>query len=88
MEEKHCGSCGAPMAKEEMYGTEKNGSRSKDYCVHCYDKGAFLQPDITLDEMITFVSDLMVTQFGFTKEDADAQCKEGIPTLKRWNTAK
>jgi len=86
MQGKHCGSCGAPMASNEMYGTETNGAKSIDYCMHCYDKGVFLQPDITLEEMIAFVSNMMVTQFGFSKEDADAQCKIAIPTLKRWKT--
>jgi len=27
---------------------------------------------------------LMVKDFGFSLEDAKAQCNEGIPTLKRW----
>ena len=88
MQERFCESCGAPMGENnEMYGTEANGSKSTDFCKHCYDLGAFLQPDITLDEMIEFVAGIMVKDFGFSPEDAMEQCKEGIPNLKRWRTS-
>jgi len=88
MQEKFCESCGAPMGEtDEMYGTEANGNKSTDYCKHCYDKGAFLHPDITLEGMIEFVANMMVKDFGFSPEDAMEQCKAGIPNLKRWKTA-
>ena len=32
-------------------GTESDGSRSTRYCSHCYQNGAFTQPDMTLDQM-------------------------------------
>ena len=88
MPEKCCQSCGMPMGEtDEMYGTEANGSKSTDYCKYCYDNGAFTMPDCTLEEMIEIVADIMVKEFGFELEDAKSQCKEGLPTLKRWKTA-
>jgi len=90
MQEKHCESCGAPIGEfDEMYGpgTEADGSKSADYCKQCYDNGAFTNPDSTLEEMIESVAAVMVKEFGFSPEDAKEQCKEGIPTLKRWKTA-
>jgi len=88
MQEKFCESCGMPMGEtDEMYGTESNGSKSVDYCQYCYDKGVFTNPDITLEEMIESVAAVMVKDFGFSPEDAKAQCNEGLPTLKRWKTA-
>jgi len=85
---RHCESCGAPMGEtNEMYGAEVNGSKSTDYCKYCYDNGVFLQPNITLEEMIAFVANVMVTDFGFTPEDANAQCNAAIPNLKRWKAA-
>ena len=88
MQEKFCESCGMPMGEtDDMYGTEVNGNKSTDYCKNCYDKGGFLHPDLTLEGMIAFVSDMMVKDFGFSPEDAMEQCKAGIPTLKRWKTA-
>jgi len=88
MQEKFCESCGMPMGEtDEMYGTELDGSKSRDYCGNCYDKGAFTSPNLTLAEQIESVAAIMVTQFGFSPEDAKEQCNAGIPTLKRWKTA-
>jgi len=47
----------------------------------------FTNPDSTLEEMIESVAAVMVKDFGFSPEDAMEQCKEGLPTLKRWKTA-
>jgi hypothetical protein len=88
MQEKFCESCGMPMGEtDEMYGTEVNGSKSPDYCKFCYDSGAFTNPNITLEEQIESVADIMVKEFGFSVEDAKQQCNEGIPNLKRWRSA-
>jgi len=88
MQEKFCESCGMPMGEtDEMYGTESNGSKSTDYCMHCYDNGAFTNPNATLDETIEIVAAMMVKDFGFSPEDAKEQCKAGIPNLKRWKSA-
>ncbi|MCL2371890.1 MAG: zinc ribbon domain-containing protein [Defluviitaleaceae bacterium] len=90
MQEKFCESCGAPIgANDDMYGygTEANGTLSTDYCKTCYQDGQFTNPNITLDEMINSIAAIMVKDFGFAPEDAMEQCKEGIPTLKRWRSA-
>ena len=72
---------------DEMYGTESDGRKSIDYCKYCYDKGAFTNPNCTLEEMIDIVADIMVKDFGFEAEDAKAQCNQGLPTLKRWKAS-
>ena len=89
MQEKFCESCGAPLGElNDMYGpgTEKDGTVSNDYCKQCYDNGAFTNPNITLEEMIDEVADIMVKNFGFSPEDAKEQCNAGLPNLKRWKT--
>ena len=87
MQEKFCESCGMPMGEnDEMYGTESNGSKSVDYCKFCYENGAFIHPNVTLEETIKIVADMMVKDFGFSPEDALEQCKAGIPNLKRWKS--
>jgi len=86
MEGKFCQSDGAPMEFTE-YGTETDGSKSADYCINCYNNGAFTNPNCTLEEMIETTADMMVKNFGFSPEEAKKQCSEGIPTLKRWKTA-
>ena len=88
MQEKFCESCGMPMGEtNEMYGTESNGSKSTDYCKFCYGNGAFLNPNLTLEEQIEAVAALMIKDFGFSSEDAMEQCKGNIPNLKRWKIA-
>ena len=85
MQEKFCESCGMPMGEtDEMYGTESDGSKSLDYCKHCYDNGSFTNPTTSVDEMIESVVGVMVKDFGFSIEDAKEQCRQGIPNLKRW----
>ena len=88
MQEKFCESCGMPMGEtDEMYGTESNGSKSTDYCNQCYADGGFINPNVSLEEMIDMVAGVMVKDFGFSPEDAKEQCNAGLPTLKRWRTA-
>ena len=90
MQEQMCESCGAPIgALDEMYGpgTEADGRVSEDFCKQCYQNGAFTNPDISLEEMIEVVADLMVQGFGFDPADAKAQCEAGLPNLKRWKKA-
>ncbi|KZL91066.1 zinc ribbon domain-containing protein [Clostridium magnum] len=40
MEENYCQSCGMPM-NEEFYGTEANNEKNQEYCIYCYENGAF-----------------------------------------------
>jgi hypothetical protein len=86
MNGKVCQSDGAPMEHYE-YGTEADGSKSKDYCILCYSNGVFTNPDCTLEEMIETTAAVMVKDFGFSPEEAKKQCNENLPKLKRWATA-
>jgi radical SAM superfamily enzyme len=84
----YCQSCGMPMTAPEHFGTEKDGSPSKDYCVYCYKDGAFTQ-QCTMDEMIEhnlqFLAEFnkdSATQY--SPEQARAEMQQYFPTLKRW----
>jgi len=37
-----CHACGMPMHKEEDFGTEKDGSKNCEYCIHCYQDGVLV----------------------------------------------
>lgn len=52
--EKFCQSCGMPLNLhgEDVRGTEADGSKSIKYCSYCYKDGQFIDPDITMDEML------------------------------------
>lgn len=85
MEEKYCQSCGMPMGEtDELYGTEADGSKSKDYCSYCYANGKFTS-ECTMDEMIEMCIEPMVSSNSeMTEEKARAMMKEFFPSLKRW----
>src|SRR2546429_1589328 len=47
-----CQSCGMPLSKDEGHGgTEQGGRKSTDYCSHCYQNGAFTEPNLTVQQM-------------------------------------
>ena len=77
-----CQSCSMPLSSGELSGTEKDGSRKKDYCKYCYENGQFTNPKITLEEMKTFVKNKMQEM----KIDADtiSMAVSSLPNLKRW----
>lgn len=34
-----CRHCGMPMKSEADFGTEEDGGKNCDYCIHCYQNG-------------------------------------------------
>ena len=85
MESKnYCQSCSMPLNKPELLGTEKDGSKSKEYCTYCYQNGSFVNPNMTLEEMKTLVK----TQMEKRKIDSSIinMAVSSLPNLKRWTT--
>ena len=77
-----------PLGNEEVKGTEKDGCRSDDYCMYCYADGAFTK-DITMEDMIRTNIQFMdqwieSTGVQMTEEEAIAELRKYLPTLKRW----
>ena len=85
MEQKFCQSCGMPLgADESVYGTEKDGSLNRDYCIYCYKDGSFTG-DMTMEEMIEFcIPFTLEAEPGKTREEAKAEMEQFFPHLKRW----
>ena len=52
MKQKICQSCGMPLQKDEDFGTNASGSKSEEYCFHCFQNGKFLDEGITLPQKI------------------------------------
>lgn len=65
-------------------GTESDGSPSSTYCMFCYQKGAFTDPDQTVEEMVQSSIDFMTANLSFTPEMAAKMSIDVIPKLKRW----
>ena len=80
---KNCQSCGMPLKRSPNGGgTEADGSISKTYCAHCYDKGEFTRPGINAEEMQALAKGKM-KEMGFPGFLASFFVK-GIPKLERW----
>lgn len=77
-----CQSCTMPIDDIAMRGTEKDGTTSSEYCKYCYEKGAFISPGMTLDQMKEVVNGQMEKMHipaNIIKLSIDT-----LPHLKRW----
>ncbi|MBI5235988.1 MAG: zinc ribbon domain-containing protein [Deltaproteobacteria bacterium] len=83
-----CQSCAAPLMRADDFGREASGVLRTDYCIYCYNKGAFTQPDITFDQMVEKVAVMMAKKRNMTDEAARAQTKAMLSGLKRWRVKK
>lgn len=85
MAEEFCQSCGMPLgADEAVYGTNADGSLNEDYCIYCYEQGAFTE-QVTMDEMIERCLPFMVAgNDGMREDEALEMMREFFPMLKRW----
>jgi hypothetical protein len=71
-----------PLENPGLRGTESDGSGNHEYCIYCYRDGAFVKPDITLDDMRRLVKQQM------EKRRMNAgiinMTQNFLPGLKRW----
>jgi hypothetical protein len=79
-----CQSCGVPMTREEMFGTEADGSKSGDYCGYCYQEGNFTQPRMTQEQMTDQVIRKLIDRQRMEPERARTLVNGYMPRLKRW----
>jgi DNA repair photolyase len=71
------------LSKDEKGGgTETDGSRSTDYCSHCYRMGQFTDPYLTVEETLAMVQGILKKMHvpGFLAK----RFTKDIPGLKRW----
>jgi len=73
-----------PLQKAEDFGTNVGGSKSEEYCFHCYQNGQFL------DEGARTLQDKMnknvkfAIQMGMSESEARKLASDVLPNLKRW----
>lgn len=80
---KNCQSCGMPLKKDTKGGgTNSDGTISNMYCSLCYENGKFHNPEMTAQEMKTFVKAKLV-EMGMPKFIAGF-FSMSIPQLERW----
>ena len=78
-----CQSCGMPFDEghRELIAKESDGSDSI-YCSYCYEAGKFLQPDITISEIVEIGVPHLAYKIG--ERAAREQLSKFVPTLARW----
>lgn len=83
--ETYCQSCGMPLDNPDLQGTEKDGSKSDEYCKYCYRNGDFINPNMTLKEMTS----LVITQMEKMNIESKIIDKalSALPNLKRWKAS-
>ena len=81
-----CQSCGMPLSKDTARGgSNADGTRSSEYCSHCYQGGRFTEPNLSVDEMMTRVERKLRQMHipGFMAR----RMTRSIPELRRWHEA-
>ena len=68
------------VAKPQDHGTEADGTKSEDFCTHCYQSGAYTAPDQTLDQMVEIVARFMEK----SGDEATGIARESLVGLNRW----
>ena len=82
---KNCQSCGMPLNKDPKGGsTNADGSGNLKYCSKCYEKGLFINPEMTVTEMQELVKGKL-KEMGFPGFLAGFFTKN-IPKLDRWKS--
>ncbi|AET60193.1 zinc ribbon domain-containing protein [Paenibacillus terrae] len=84
--DKACQSCGMPLEHEEQYGTDAQQAKTDEYCKYCYKEGAFVQPELTMDDMIRQCVPILAEQ-GMQEEEAVVMMHSYLPSLKRWRSS-
>ncbi len=79
-----CQSCGLSL-KHDDKGTEADGTLNDYYCYDCYENGEFIEPEITLKEMIEKTVASASKSRNMTLEEAKKYLEFLLPTLKRWH---
>jgi hypothetical protein len=73
-----------PLSKDEGGGgTNEDGSKSAVYCSHCFQRGRFTLPEITMEQMQERVR-TKLKEAGFPGLLAGLFTR-GIPRLRRWS---
>ena len=63
-------------------GSEKDGSKSSEYCKYCYQNGALINPNMTFEEMKSLVITQM-KKMNLPPATIEKSVKS-LPDLKRW----
>ena len=81
---KFCQSCAMPLMEEKDMGTNADGGKNQEYCVHCFQNGSYTH-ECTMDEMIEQCVPFVSNGNPYNSEQEARSAMQGIfPQLKRW----
>ena len=72
-----------PLRQNEDFGTSTNGSKSEEYCFHCFKDGKFLDEGISLEQKIEKNVTLGI-QMGMPEDMTRRMCETVLQQLNRW----
>ncbi len=75
-----CQSCAMPLAKTADHGTDADGTRSDEFCTHCFQGGEYTASDMNIDQMAEIVARFMDKP----EDEAKKVARESLTGLKRW----
>lgn len=78
-----CQSCGMPMENPEDFGSNADGTKSREYCVHCWQEGKFTA-NVSFDEFVEMQVQIAVENLGMDETEAREVAETTLPELKRW----
>lgn len=82
---KQCQSCGMPLQTKkagDCRGSEADGTKSEKWCSLCYQNGALINPNMSLDEMRKIVDNALIENGSGRLMRWMAQ--KQLPRLERW----
>ena len=80
-----CQSCSLSLEHEEK-GTEVDATLNDHYCNDCYENGEFIEPEITLKEMIERSVPSTTKSRNMSMAEARNYLGSLLPTLRRWRS--
>ena len=79
-----CQSCGKVIRSASHCGTNFDGSKNPEYCWYCFQYGKYLEPDISLLQMVERICSRMTVISRVSPEKAHRDVMSYLPFLKRW----
>jgi hypothetical protein len=78
-----CQSCASVLKRSEDLGSDERGLPVTAYCRRCYRGGAWIEPDLTRDEMVRRIATALRTS-GLAEHAAREQIEAAVAKLARW----
>jgi hypothetical protein len=73
-----------PLVAEGYFGTNADGSESREHCTYCFRGGRHTEPKLTLHQMADRSVQFMSQKLGYSEGRARELSLAIIPHLKRW----